>query len=252
MKIISWNVNGLRSVVKKGFSQWIVKSGADIVCLQEIKIAQNDIPFDLLYIDDFTSYFNPAERKGYAGTAIYSKKEPFDIKKEIGKERFDGEGRVIEIDFGGFVLINLYLPHGARDKRNLTYKLDVYDYVIEMLSKRRDENIVLAGDFNIAHKEIDLARPKQNRGNIMFTNEEREKLDMLTDIGFIDSFRHLNKEGENYSWWPYTYNARENNIGWRIDYIFVSRNLEDDLKDAYIMSSIEGSDHCPVGIEIDL
>jgi exodeoxyribonuclease III len=251
MKIISWNVNGLRSVVKKGFSEWMVESNADIVCLQEIKIAQNDIPFDLLYLNDFKSYFNPAERKGYAGTAIYSKKEPFVIKKQIGMERFDGEGRVIEIDFGSFVLINLYLPHGARDKRNLTYKLDVYDHLIEMLESRRDENIVLAGDFNIAHKEIDLARPSQNRDNIMFTKEEREKLDKLTEIGFIDSFRFFNKEAQNYSWWPYTYGARGNNIGWRIDYIFVSKNLEDNLKDAFIKPAVEGSDHCPVGIEIE-
>jgi exodeoxyribonuclease III len=249
MKIISWNVNGLRSVAKKGFAQWMENCGADIVCLQEIKVAQNDIPFDLLYIDDFKSYFNPAQRKGYAGTAVYSKKEPFDLKREVGVGRFDAEGRIIEIDFGGFVLINLYLPHGARDKRNLSYKLEVYDCLIDMLGQRKDENIILTGDFNIAHEEIDLARPGQNRDNIMFTKEERIRLDSLIDMGFIDSFRHFNKEGGNYSWWPYTYNARENNIGWRIDYIFISKNLKSGLKDAFILPAVEGSDHCPVGIE---
>ena len=252
MKIVSWNVNGLRSVLKKGFLDWVKEENPDILCLQEIKIQESELPFDLIYLQDYTFFSNSAAKKGYAGVIVYSKKAPLLVNKNLGIERFDREGRMLELKFPDFSLINLYIPHGARDKRNMDYKLEVYDKLNKEMMNRRNEEIILCGDFNVAHEDIDLARPNQNRNNTMFTFEERGQIDELLDIGFVDSFRQFHREGENYSWWPYYRNARERNLGWRIDYAFVSKNIAPKLKDAFILPEITGSDHCPIGVELGI
>lgn len=249
MKIISWNVNGLRAVYKRNFLDWFKSVDADIVCLQEIKLQKDNLPIDLINPENYYSYFNFAEKKGYSGVAVYSKQKPLKEEYKLGIKRFDSEGRMIKLEFLRFILINIYIPHGGRQKEKLDYKLEVYKYFFNYLKKIKNKKIILVGDFNIAHREIDLARPKQNQNNIMFTLEERKQIDKMIDFGFIDSFRKFNKEGGYYTWWPYFANARERNLGWRIDYAFVSKRLKLKLEDAFILEKVKGSDHCPVGIE---
>jgi exodeoxyribonuclease-3 len=250
MKIISWNVNGLRSIYKKGFLELLEKESFDIVCLQEIKVKMDQLTFDFLEPAGYHSIYNSAKRPGYSGVAVFSKIKPRKIEKSLGFERFDDEGRILSLDYEDFLLLNVYIPHGARDKRNLNYKLKVYKYLNKKIKRIRDKNTVLLGDFNIAHKDIDLARPDGNRNNIMFTKKERNQIDKIIDLGFADSFRKFNKKSGNYSWWPYRFEARKKNVGWRIDYVFVSKGLLPRLKDAFILRKIEGSDHCPIGVEI--
>lgn len=250
MRLITWNVNGIRSVYKKGFLESAEKIGADIICLQEIKAEEDKIPDEVVKMDGYFACFNSAQKKGYAGTAVFSKTKPEKISKKIGFERFDREGRFLRLDFEDFILINLYLPHGGRQKENLSYKLEVYDCLLDYLKKLKNKNVILAGDFNVAHNEIDLARPKQNRKNIMFTAEERAQLDKIEGLNFVDSFRKFNQESGNYTWWPYMANARERNLGWRIDYVFISEKLALNLKNAFILNKTLGSDHCPTGVEI--
>ena len=252
MKIASWNVNGIRSTQRNGFSKWLETSDVDILCVQETKAQPSQLTWDILNIGKYELIMNSADKKGYSGTAIYTKIKPQTIYKEVGMRRFDFEGRVVKLDFPKFTLINLYVPNGGRQKENMAYKLEFYTFLFGYLKKVRNKNIILAGDFNIAHKEIDLARPKQNVHNTMFTPEERKQIDILLDQGFTDSFREFNDSGENYSWWAYFREQRERNIGWRIDYIFVSNNLKTSLKNAYILKEVKGSDHCPVGIEVSI
>lgn len=251
-KIATWNVNGLRSVYKKNFLNWFKNENADIVCLQEIKCMPEQVPDELQKIDGYYSYFNSAERKGYSGTAVYTKQKPEKIDITLGHERFDKEGRLLRLDFKDFSLYNLYIPNGSRDKRDLDYKLEIYDLLISHLKRREQKSIVLTGDFNIAHKEIDLARPKQNKNNIMFTPEEREKFSELLDAGFLDSFRMFNKDGGFYTWWAYFRNLRERNIGWRIDYVLVSKPLKKFVKEVFIRKEASGSDHCPAGAVLSI
>lgn len=250
MKIVSWNVNGLRSIYKKGFLKWFDKIKAGIVCLQETRVFQKELPLDLLRIKNYHLYFNEAEKKGYAGVAVYTKEKPLKVESKLGLERFDQEGRILKLEYSDFILINLYLPHGGRSKENLDYKLEVYKHLLKYFQKIKDKNVILAGDFNIAHQEIDLARPEENKNNIMFTQEERDQIEKIIKLGFKDSFRMFNKEGGNYTWWPYFVNARERNLGWRIDYIFISKSLSQNVKNASILKKIMGSDHCPIEIEI--
>jgi len=250
MKIVSWNVNGIRAVYKKNFLDWFITTNADIVCLQEIKAQKEQIPSDLVELKDYYFYFNQAIKKGYAGVAVYSKQKPLKVEYKLGLNRFDQEGRILQLEYPSFTLINLYLPHGGRQKENLSYKLKVYDYLLRYLQNNRSKNIILIGDFNVAHRDIDLARPKQNQNNVMFTPEERQQIDKIINLGFIDTFREFHKEGDHYTWWPYMANARQRNLGWRIDYIFISKELTKKLKDAFILSEIMGSDHCPIEIEI--
>lgn len=252
MKIISWNVNGLRSVVRKGFFEWIKKENPDILCLQEIKIKESDLTFDLLYPSGYFAFYNSAVKKGYSGTAVFAKEKPKSINKKLSFRKFNDEGRFLELNFSNFTLINTYIPHGSRDKKNLKYKLKAYDSLTEKLSSLSEKPLVLCGDFNIAHKKIDLARPENNLNNIMFTPEERACLDKLADLDFSDTFREFNKRGGNYTWWPYRANARKRNLGWRIDYIFISKSLKGDLVKAFILKDVWGSDHCPIGITIDV
>lgn len=251
MKIVSWNVNGLRSVYSKGFIEWFEKENADIVCLQEIKANENQLSYELTRPKSYYAYFNSAQKKGYSGVTVYSKKEPISVNKELGLSTFDKEGRILELEFEQFILMNLYIPHGGRDKSKLIYKIAVYEELLKKLNQIRDKQIILAGDLNIAHKEIDLARPKGNLNNIKFTPLEREQINNLVDEGFADTFREFNKEEGNYTWWPHMRNARERNLGWKIDYIFITKGLLSKLKDAFILKDITGSDHCPVGITIN-
>lgn len=250
MKIISWNVNGIRAVYKKNFLNWLNKTRADIVCLQELKAHKEQLPPDLLKPKNYHPYFNLAVRKGYAGVAVYTKQKPLRIGYKLGLKRFDQEGRILKLKYPQFTLINLYLPYGGRQKENLGYKMEVYEQLVKYLRRIRNEKIILVGDFNIAHQEIDLARPKDNQNNIMFTPQERKQIDRIIKLGFIDTFRKFNQKPGNYTWWPYFANARQRNLGWRIDYVFVSRKTAPGLKKAFILSEIPGSDHCPVGVEL--
>ncbi|OGM79541.1 exodeoxyribonuclease III [Candidatus Woesebacteria bacterium RIFOXYB1_FULL_38_16] len=250
MKIISWNVNGLRSVSKKGFIEWFKKEKADIVCLQEIKAQKEQLVPELLNPKGYYSFINSAQKKGYSGALVYSKEKPISVKNKLGISRFDNEGRMLELKYKTFTLINFYLPHGGRKKENLKYKLDVYTELLKKLKRNNRRKLIIIGDFNIAHQEIDLERPKQNNNNIMFTSEERKQILKIIDMGFVDTFRKFNKKGGNYTWWPYMRNARQRNLGWRIDYCFISKNLSGKLTKAFILPKVAGSDHCPVGINI--
>ncbi len=251
MIISSWNVNGIRSISRYGFFEWLYGFNPDIIGLQEIKAQKDQIPTSLL-TSGYHLYSNPAERKGYSGVAVYSKTEPINIETKIGHERFDSEGRFIKLTFKNFSVINVYIPNGGRDMSSMEYKLDLYDFFIKYLKNLKDENLIIMGDFNVAHEEIDLARPKENEKNVMFTSIEREKLTNLINSGFIDTFRHLNKSGGFYTWWAYYRNLRERDIGWRIDYVFISKILEKNLKEAFILKDVRGSDHCPIGIDIKI
>jgi exodeoxyribonuclease-3 len=252
MKIISWNVNGIRSAVRKGFFEWLDKESPDILCLQEIKIGEDKLTFDLLYPSGYQAVYKSAERPGYAGIAVFSKKKPDVTKRHLGLRRFDKEGRFLKLNFGDLELINVYIPHGARDKRNMDYKLSAYKKILECINEMWGGRTILVGDFNVAHEEIDLARPKDNMNNTMFTFPERLQIDRVLEAGFVDSFREFNKKGENYSWWPYTYGAYKNNIGWRIDYCFISKKLAPKLESAFIQNRIRMSDHSPIGVVLKL
>lgn len=250
MKIISCNLNGIRSAYKKGLLDFILKENPDIICFQEIKANINDLPSELLNLDGYNLYLNSAVKKGYSGVAIFTKLKPIVIDSILGLDRFDNEGRFLELEYPEFTILNLYFPHGGRQKENLDYKLDVYRMITRRLEDLKDKNVILIGDFNIAHNEIDLARPKQNKNNIMFSEIERAQIDKLVKLGFIDSFRYLNNEEGNYTWWPYAFNAKERNMGWRIDYCFVSEKLANSIKDPKIYSDVILSDHCPIGVEL--
>lgn len=250
MKIISWNVNGIRSVFKKGFWDWFEKENADIVCLQEIKINKEQLLPDFVNRKGYHLYTNTALKKGYSGVLIYTKPKPVSIKVNLNLTRFDEEGRFIELKYPDFTLINIYIPHGGREKQNFDYKLEVYRNFLKKI-KRSSKKTIVVGDFNIAHAEIDLERPRQNKNNIMFTAIERKQISSFVNLGFVDTFRRLygNKKG-NYTWWPYMRNARQRNLGWRIDYCFVSKDLVSKVKNAFILPEVMGSDHCPTGIII--
>jgi len=250
--MVSWNVNGLRAIYKKGFIPFIEQNQFDVICLQEIKARPPQLPKDILTLQGYQSYFCPGQKAGYSGVAVYSKVEPIDSGNGFGLERFDREGRVLWMDFGPFILFNTYMPNGGRDKVRVDYKLDFYysflDYIKPIISEGKE--IIITGDINTAHKAIDLARPQQNKNNTGFLPEEREWIDRLLEAGFIDTFRLYNDGGGHYSWWDYKTRARERNVGWRIDYFFASQGLKDKISDAFIMPQVTGSDHCPVGLKL--
>ncbi len=254
LKIISWNVNGLRAISKKGFHDFIGKGDFDIVCLQEIKVHKDNIPDELRSISGYYSYFSCAIRPGYSGVAIYSKIKPLCVGQGFGIERFDDEGRIIRLDFKDFILFNTYMPNGGRDKRRLAYKLDFYDEFLKYLQTliKEGENIIVTGDINTAHKPMDLARPKQNVNNTGFLPEERAWIDSLLDAGFYDAFRLYSDEPGHYTWWDYKTRSRQRNVGWRLDYFFISKSLKDRVLNSLILSNIIGSDHCPVLLYIKL
>lgn len=249
MKIISWNVNGLRSVYRKGFTDFLRKERADIVCLQEIKIDKEGLFPEIVNPLGYVSVFNHAEKKGYSGVAVFSKAKLKNIVQELGFKKFDKEGRSIFIKVSNMTLLNLYMPHGGRNKENLAYKLDCYKFLFKYLRSVNTPD-VLIGDLNIAHEEKDLARPKSNQDNIMFTPQERSALDNLILLGYKDAFRLFNNESGNYTWWPYRNNLRQRNVGWRIDYSFIRNSISSSVSRSYILKNVTGSDHCPIVIEI--
>jgi len=252
IRILSWNINGLRAVHKKGFLDWFKKDEPDILCLQETKAQEEQLPDEVRNVDGYHSYFSSAVKKGYSGVAIYTKEKPLSVKKGFGIERFDSEGRILIAEYKNFTLINIYYPNGKAREERLRYKMDFYDAFLELANKlkKKGKNLIICGDVNTAHKEIDLARPKANEKVSGFLPEEREWMDKFFANGYLDTFRMFNQEPENYTWWDVISRARDRNVGWRIDYFFISESLKEKIKDAFIMSDVMGSDHCPIGIEI--
>ena len=251
IKMISWNVNGLRACIKKGFLDYFNEVDADIFCIQESKLQEGILELEL---EGYKQYWNYAQRKGYSGTGVFVKKEPLNVTYGIGVDEHDREGRVITLEYENYYFVTVYTPNSGRELVRLGYRMEWEDDFLKYLKKLDEvKPVVLCGDLNVAHKEIDLKNPSSNRRNAGFTDEEREKFQILLDSGFTDTFRYFypDKEGA-YTWWSYMFNARSRNAGWRIDYFCVSKRLEDKLIEAQIHSEVLGSDHCPVGLLIDL
>lgn len=250
-KLISWNVNGLRSCMGKGFMDFFDSVDADIFCLQEIKLSEGQIEWNK---ENYYSYWNYAEKKGYSGTAVFSKEKPLSVKYGIGIDEHDHEGRVITLEFENFYMVTVYTPNSQRELTRLEYRMKWEDDFRNFLNDlRKTKPVVVTGDMNVAHKEIDLKNPKTNRKNAGFTDEERQKMTELLDSGFIDTFRYFYPDAEQrYSWWSYMFKSREKNAGWRIDYFLASKELKDRLISAEIHDKVLGSDHCPIELVIDL
>lgn len=251
MKLISWNVNGLRACMQKGFLDFFTKTDADIFCLQETKMQEGQVDLPL---EGYHQYFNYAEKKGYSGTALFSKQEPINVTYGIGIEEHDHEGRVITAEYPDFYMVNVYVPNSQRELARLSYRMEwekaFLGYILELEKKKP---VIYCGDLNVAHEEIDLKNPKSNHQNAGFSDEERACFTKVLESGYVDSFRHLYPDRTDaYTWWSYMFKAREKNVGWRIDYFVVSNKLETRIKEAGILSEITGSDHCPVELEIDL
>ena len=251
MKMISWNVNGLRAVMQKGFMEAFAALDADLFCLQETKLQEGQIEMDL---PGYHQYWNYAEKKGYSGTAIFSRQEPLSVRKGIGVEEFDHEGRVITLEFPEFWFITVYTPNSQDELQRLPYRMQWEDAFLAYIKELdREKPVIFCGDLNVAHKEIDLKNPKTNQHNAGFTREERDKMTVLLGNGFVDTFRYFHPEEKDaYSWWSYRFHAREKNAGWRIDYFIVSERLKDRLTAACIHPEVFGSDHCPVELQIGL
>ena len=253
MRIISWNVNGIRAADRKGFFDWFKQDSPDIFCVQEIKAMPNQFPPHLKNTPEYHVYINSAKRKGYSGVTTYSKIKPTNVKKGLGIDKFDSEGRTLITEFENFILFNIYFPNGKQSQERLDYKLEFYDTFLAYADnlKAEGKNIVVCGDFNTAHKEIDLARPKANEDISGFLPVERAWIDRFIDHGYTDTFRAFNKKPDQYTWWSMRTKARERNVGWRIDYFFVNDEFLPKVKDAFILPEVMGSDHCPIGIEIE-
>lgn len=251
MKLVSWNVNGLRAVLKKGFEDFFKSVDADIFCVQETKMQEGQI--ENFTLEGYTQYWNSAVKKGYSGTAIFTKIKPKNVTYGIGIEEHDQEGRVITLEFKNFYLVNIYTPNSKRELERLEYRMiwedEIRKYLVEL---NKTKPVIMCGDLNVAHQEIDLKNPKTNRRNAGFTDEERGKMTELLNANFVDSFRYIYPDRVAYSWWSYMGQAREKDIGWRIDYFIVSDDIKSNIKDAYIYKDIYGSDHCPVGLEIEI
>ncbi len=252
-RLLSWNVNGIRAIYKKGMLDFLYEQKPDILCIQETKAHKEQLVKKLLSPEGYASYFCSAERKGYSGVAVYSKLAPLNVSCGMGIEQFDKEGRVIKVEFEDFVLLNVYFPNGKASKERLNYKMNFYDAFLNHIEEMRSngKKIIFCGDVNTAHSEIDLARPKENEDISGFLPMEREWMDKVISKGYIDTFRVFNEEGENYSWWDYKTRARQRNVGWRIDYFFIGDELKSNLKGASIMDEIMGSDHCPIEINLE-
>ena len=251
MKMVSWNVNGLRACVQKGFLDFFNEINADIFCVQETKLQQGQID---LQLDGYYQYWNYAEKKGYSGTAIFTKTEPLSVIYGINIEEHDTEGRVITLEYNDFYFVTVYTPNSQNELKRLSYRMQWEDDFLKYLKQLESSKpVIFCGDLNVAHNEIDLKNPKTNRNNAGFTNEERAKMTALLDSGFTDTFRYFypDKEGV-YSWWSYRFKAREKNAGWRIDYFCTSESLDDKLRDAKIHTDVFGSDHCPIELDIDI
>lgn len=247
MKIISWNVNGIRAAIRKGFSDFVKKENPDIMCVQETKAHPEQVDIELPQYENH--YWNSADKKGYSGTAIFSKQEAKEVSFGIGLENLDTEGRVITLEFKDFYLVNVYTPNSQRELKRLDYRQEWDEAFKKYVSKLdKEKNVILCGDFNVAHKEIDLKNPDSNHKNAGFTDEEREGFTKLLKEGFIDTFREFNQEPGQYTWWSYRFNARKRNIGWRIDYFIVSKKMMSEVEKSYILKKVMGSDHAPISI----
>jgi exodeoxyribonuclease-3 len=249
MKFISWNVNGLRAAFKKGFEDFFFSQDADIFAIQETKMQEEQKDFDF---KDYYEYWNCADKKGYSGTLIYTKEKPLNVVYGIDGEGYNDEGRIITLEFEKYYFITVYVPNSQRELARLDYRMEFEDKFRDYLKRLDQEKpVVICGDLNVAHTEIDLANPKSNERNAGYTIEERTKFQALLDAGFTDSFRYFYPDKIKYTWWSYMFKARENNVGWRIDYFLVSNRISNNLVDAKIYDDVLGSDHCPVGIEIN-
>lgn len=250
MKLISFNVNGFRACRAKGFDEFFYNEDADFFCLQETKMQEGQTDFSP---EGYYCYYNYAEKKGYSGTAIFAKREPISVRYGIGIEKHDHEGRAITLEYNDFFLVNFYVPNSQRELARLPYRMEWEEDVREYLvSLDKIKPVIICGDLNVAHNEIDLKNPQSNRMSAGFSDAEREKFSALLDAGFSDTFRTLYPDTVKYSWWSYMFRAREKNAGWRIDYFLVSDRIMDKVRDSFIMNEIMGSDHCPVGIEVDI
>lgn len=249
-KILCWNVNGIRAAQRHGFLEWLYRESLDILCLQETKAHPEQLGRDLQEPHGYHAYWNYPERKGYSGVATFTREKPLRVQNDFGVQDFDIEGRVIISEYPQFILFNVYFPNGKKDESRLRYKIDFYDVFLDFVEslRQKDEKLIICGDFNTAHKEIDLARPKENENVSGFLPIERAWMDKLVAHGYIDTFRHFNKEPNQYTWWDLKSRARERNVGWRIDYFFVTENLLGLVSKAFLMPEVMGSDHCPIGI----
>jgi exodeoxyribonuclease III len=254
LKIVSWNVNGIRAVHRKGFLNWFREYKPNILCIQETKANQKQFPADISNVDDYHLYISSAERKGYSGVATYTSIKPEKVQNGLDIPKFDSEGRTLITDYGNFVLFNIYFPNGKMSEERLRYKLDFYDVLLDYADHLKDENrnIIICGDVNTAHKEIDLARPKDNEKISGFLPVEREWIDRFLSHGYVDTFREFNQEPEQYTWWSYRTRARDRNVGWRLDYFFVNQDFMKNVQSSYILPDVMGSDHCPIGLDIIL
>lgn len=250
VKIYSWNVNGIRAVKNKGFLEFIQKEEPDILCLQEIKVQADQLDEDLLNIRDYFSYWNYGERKGYSGVAVYTKTKPVSVDYGFGISKFDSEGRILILNYEKFALLNIYFPNGQMNDERLKYKLEFSEAVLEYCEELRNtgKKIIICGDFNTAHREIDLKNPKANENYSGFLPVERQWLDKLISYGYVDCFRERYPDTIKYTWWSYRFSARQKNIGWRIDYFFAMKDLMPQLEDSVILNEVEGSDHCPIAL----
>ena len=253
-KIYSWNVNGIRAAAKKGLSEWILKEEPDILCVQETKAQEAQLGSDITDLQGYVSHWVSAEKKGYSGVGTYLKPSPKVIPNSFGHDRFKDEGRAMIVEFEAFTLLNVYFPNGRRDKQRLKYKMEFYEAILDHWEQLRKEGkkLIICGDVNTAHKEIDLARPEQNAKVSGFLPEERTWIDKIIALGYVDIFRTFNQEPDNYSYWDMKTRARDRNVGWRIDYFFVTENLVPSVKNAWIDSDVMGSDHCPIGIAVEV
>jgi len=251
MRLISWNVNGIRAILGKGFLEFMANAEADVICLQEIKAREEQVT-GVAWPEGYHQFWNPAQKPGYSGTAIFSKLKPISVKPGIGVEEHDREGRVLTAEFESFFLVNVYVPNSQRELTRLGYRTEHWEpaFLNFLKTLEKTKPVIVCGDMNVAHREIDLARPKDNTNNAGFTSQERACFQKIIDAGFIDTFRSLNPNGGHYTWWSYMNQARPRNIGWRIDYFCISPELQSRLENAFIWQDVMGSDHCPVGVDI--
>ena len=252
MKLLSWNINGLRAVHGKGFADWMKAQRAEAVCLQEIKVHPDQLDEAVRHPKGYHAFWHPAEKRGYSGVAIFTKREPLSVRVGLGHADIDREGRVLIAEFPEYLLVSAYFPNSQRDHARLDYKLDFCGRMLRWMNtqRRAGKNVVLCGDYNIAHREIDLRNPRENKNNAGFLPAERAWMDKLVAAGYIDTFRHFEPGPGHYTWWSYRPTVRERNIGWRLDYFFVNEELRDRLKRAWIQCDVLGSDHCPVALEV--
>ena len=254
IKIVSWNVNGLRAIVKKNFLDWFRAESPDILCLQETKLNESQIPEELREIEGYHSFYDSAERKGYSGVCTFTKAKPLSVSREIGVPEFETEGRILITEYPDFILLNIYFPNGGASDKRLDFKLRFYDAFLDNARALLNDGrpIIVCGDVNTAHKAIDLARPDENSKVSGFLPIEREWIDRFIEAGFVDTFRLFEDSGDHYSWWSYRTRARSRNIGWRIDYFFIDKAHVGIVKQSSILAEVEGSDHCPISLVIDV